>query len=50
MNFKKIYFKLLLLFAIIFCQASFAQVTQTTMQQIQLLLAEKTNRTPSQRK
>ncbi len=50
MNQKKFYTKLLLLVAIFLCHLSFGQVTQATMQQIQLLLKEKNARTPVQRK
>ncbi len=51
MNFKKLYSKLLFLVVIFFCQHSFAQqLSQTTMQQIQLLLNEKNSRTPTERK
>ena len=50
MNFKKFYIKLLLFIAVFLCQQSFGQVTQATLQQIQLLLKEKNNRTPIEQK
>ena len=51
MNLKKLYSKFLFLAVIFFCQHSFAQqLSQTTMQQIQLLLNEKNSRTPTERK
>lgn len=50
MKFKKLYFPIFLLFFILFYGRSFGQVTQQTLQQIQLLLQEKKNRTPIQRK
>lgn len=50
MNQKKLYTKLLLVAFIFLNLQSFAQVTQATMNQIQLLLNEKNNRTPIERK
>lgn len=47
---KKFYIKILFFAAILFCQHSFAQVTQTTMQQIQILLKEKNSRNEVERK
>ncbi|HEY2726479.1 MAG TPA: hypothetical protein VGI61_04865, partial [Parafilimonas sp.] len=50
MNQRKIYIRFLLLAAIFICQHAVAQITPATMQQIQVLLKEKTNRTPIERK
>ena len=50
MKFKKIYIKILLASILFVCQQSYAQVSQATMQQIQLLLSEKSSRTPVQQK
>ena len=47
---KKRYLKFLLVAAVLFSQHSFAQVSPASMKQIQLLLTEKNNRTPAQRK
>lgn len=51
MNRKKLYSKLLLLAVLFVCQQTFAQqLSQTTMQQIQMLLNEKNNRSATERK